>query len=123
MVDDDMPHGEADRADEKAVVGKGCFAAHAHTGLVQKVDDADRVPQTGAAALGPRDADQCLIEAASDRTGPGTRSTYAPLSRPVLLPEAGRLELDRMVVQLRSGETQITLGKKSLAWRCSMACK
>ncbi|MFN7176098.1 MAG: hypothetical protein ACK4MX_04335 [Thermaurantiacus sp.] len=56
------------------------------------------------------------LEFAPDRTGLGTRDSYAPWSRPLLLTEAGRLELDRAVVQFRSGPTRLTLGKQALAW-------
>jgi hypothetical protein len=56
------------------------------------------------------------LELAPDRTGLGTRDTYAPWSRPLLLTDAGRLELDRAVLQLRTGTTRITLGKQAVAW-------
>lgn len=56
------------------------------------------------------------VELAPDRTGLGTRDTYAPWSRPMLLTDDGRLELDRLTLQWRTGATRLTLGKQALAW-------
>lgn len=53
---------------------------------------------------------------APDRTGLGTQATHAPWSRPLRLGDDGQLELDRAVVQVRSGATRVTLGKQALAW-------
>lgn len=56
------------------------------------------------------------VEVAPDRTGLGTRETYAPWSRPMTLTSDGRLELDRMTLQWRAGATRLTLGKQAMAW-------
>lgn len=53
---------------------------------------------------------------APDRTGLGTRETYAPWSRPLLLADGAQAELERATLQWRSGSMRLTVGKQSFAW-------
>lgn len=56
------------------------------------------------------------LVAAPDETGLGTISTFSGASKPVELGGDGRIELDRAVVTLGTGDHRVTLGKQSLAW-------
>ena len=56
------------------------------------------------------------LEGAHDRTGLGSVDSYSPASRPWIRRDQMRLELDRMVLSRRFGDSRISIGKQTVAW-------
>lgn len=56
------------------------------------------------------------LEAAYDRTGLGTVTSFSPAARPLIDEEHVRLDIDRLVISRRFGDNRLSIGKQTVPW-------